>query len=526
MRHASYALFLASLAVLSQCSSGVAPARCSNEGGTACFDNPEYVLTCSTSGTMTAQRCPEGNLCYQDHCQPLACVPKSKTCRGDAVVLCNDDGSAQLDPLSCPSGKTCSGGECKDKVCTPGSGRCAGPSSTERCNEAGSGWEPSSNCTGNTTCLEGACLSTTCTAGQTECGPNTVYSCGANNQWIGSPCPGGNPCFYGHCIQCVGTQGCAEGETCVEGLCKITLPKITTTDLLPATEGAAYSFKLQVQGGRQPYSFSVVNGTLPTGIQLSIAGELMGTATTAGLSNFTAKVVDANGASDQKQLTLQVGPKGPVKVATTSLPDAEAGMDYTYDLAATGGQAPFAWQLLAGALPKGLSLFSTGTLAGIPDEIGSFPVTVRVVDGLTPPGYDSKDLTLKVKIAPLQVVGDKEINLFVTKVIPLPTLIQYVPYSADLTAKGGLKPYQWSEQSAPGGMGLVIPKMGLPQGLTISPSGKISGIVTDTSTAITVKVPLSTMTLTGYFTYVQVSDSQNPAATATAVYLLPTVPLQ
>jgi hypothetical protein len=32
--------------------------------------------------------------------------------------------------------------------------------------------------------------------------------------------------------------------------------------------------------------------------------------------------------------------------------------------------------------------------------------------------------------------------------------------------------------------------------------------------------------LTGYFTYVQVTDSQNPADSATAVYCLPTVPLQ
>jgi hypothetical protein len=57
------------------------------------------------------------------------------------------------------------------------------------------------------------------------------------------------------------------------------------------------------------------------------------------------------------------------------------GAAYLLPLAATGGSANYAWTLLSGVLPEGLTVRATGSIAGIPEETGSFPVTVRVTSG-------------------------------------------------------------------------------------------------------------------------------------------------
>jgi large repetitive protein len=49
-------------------------------------------------------------------------------------------------------------------------------------------------------------------------------------------------------------------------------------------------------------------------------------------------------------------------------------------LAATGGVAPYAWSISAGALPDGLTLAAGGTLSGLPTAGGGFRFTVQVTD--------------------------------------------------------------------------------------------------------------------------------------------------
>jgi hypothetical protein len=76
-----------------------------------------------------------------------------------------------------------------------------------------------------------------------------------------------------------------------------TCPVIT---LSPATLplgnlGVPYSQQITPSGGTGPYVFTVVSGTLPTGLTLSSGGLLSGTPTTLGSSPVTIQATDANG---------------------------------------------------------------------------------------------------------------------------------------------------------------------------------------------------------------------------------------
>src|ERR1700719_2662886 len=60
---------------------------------------------------------------------------------------------------------------------------------------------------------------------------------------------------------------------------------------LPSTAvGSAYSATLTVTGGTAPFSFSVVSGTLTSGLSLSsTTGVISGTPTASGQFNFTVQ---------------------------------------------------------------------------------------------------------------------------------------------------------------------------------------------------------------------------------------------
>ncbi len=66
------------------------------------------------------------------------------------------------------------------------------------------------------------------------------------------------------------------------------------TSRLPATRpGAPYRVSLNASGGTAPYTWSIASGVLPSGLNLSPStGQMTGTPTTEGTSNFTVQVTD------------------------------------------------------------------------------------------------------------------------------------------------------------------------------------------------------------------------------------------
>src|SRR5262249_17044303 len=139
-------------------------------------------------------------------------------------------------------------------------------------------------------------------------------------------------------------------------------PTITTSNLPAGQVGNSYSQTLHVNGGTAPYDWSITVGALPAGLTLSGA-QISRTPTTAGTSNFTVQVSDANAASATKPLSIAVA-SGPLSVTTTSLPGGQVGAAYSQALQASGGVDSYTWSINSGSLPSGLTLSSSGQITG------------------------------------------------------------------------------------------------------------------------------------------------------------------
>lgn len=226
---------------------------------------------------------------------------------------------------------------------------------------------------------------------------------------------------------------------------------ITTSALPPASLSVTYSFPLQAAGGNGTYSWALASGSLPSGIVLSTSGALSGTPTQAGTFPFTARVNDGAGASATAALSLTVAASGSITITTTLLSNATLNVLYTASLQASGGTAPYTWSVTGGAPPTGISLSSNGILSGTPSQAGTFSFTVRV--------NDATNLSVTATLS-LTVTST---SLSITTA-SLPNGPAGQPYSQTLQASGGTAPYTWT---VAGGQ--------LPAGLTLSPSGAITG---------------------------------------------------
>jgi predicted outer membrane repeat protein len=97
---------------------------------------------------------------------------------------------------------------------------------------------------------------------------------------------------------------------------------ITTTNpaVTTATVGSSFSQNFAVSGGSGPYSFSLVSGSLPTGLTLAPTGVLSGTPTQNGTYSFVVRATDANGCIDlSATYTLVVNPSVPTISGFTTL---------------------------------------------------------------------------------------------------------------------------------------------------------------------------------------------------------------
>ncbi|NIL95710.1 MAG: autotransporter outer membrane beta-barrel domain-containing protein, partial [Planctomycetales bacterium] len=227
-------------------------------------------------------------------------------------------------------------------------------------------------------------------------------------------------------------------------------PVVTTTILPNGTQGGSYSQTLAASGGTAPLSWSIVAGSLPAGLALDgPTGVISGTPTTAGTSNFTVRVTDANGVIDDQALSITVNVG--LAITTTSLPDATLTAAYTQTLTATGGTAPLNWSISVGALPAGLVLDgATGVISGTPTTAGTSNFTVRVDDAAA--AFDEQALSIIINAVPV----------ITTAALPDGTVGG--AYSQTLAANGGTAPLTWSLFSG-----------SLPAGLSLSGGGVISG---------------------------------------------------
>lgn len=417
--------------------------------------------------------------------------------------------------------------------CTPDTRRCRGDR-VERCTPDGNHWETIETCQDDQTCVEGVCLDDSCPPGERQCAGDAVYVCAPDGQsWDREACPAGTSCHLGYCVECITAAQCGAGWDCIDGRCIDALVEITTLSLPDGTRDASYLAYLQAQHGVEPYNWSITDGALPEGLALeATTGAIHGFPAAGGMYDFTVSLADAGQQSDAQELSIFVAGTGLTITTPASLPGAKEGFAYETALEATGGTEPYAWMITGGALPLGLDLLADGRIAGVPEEVGDFTFEARVLDNSAFPETAAKEFNLTVGIAPLVITGDTVYDFFVSKIIVLNVILPYLPYSDQLTAQGGLKPYHWSERAIPSMLatslsfaGIDTDTWGVPDGLSLADDGALSGTVTSTDDATTINIPVVNISVTGFFFYGGVDDSQTPAASAEAVYCIPTVPL-
>jgi hypothetical protein len=175
----------------------------------------------------------------------------------------------------------------------------------------------------------------------------------------------------------------------------------------------------------------------------------------------------------------------PVTIATSSIAGGQVGVPYAAALSASGGSGSYVWTITQGALPAGLSLDrALGVISGTPASTGSFGFMVAAADASNSAASATGSFTLAVSGAPLQI-----------KTLLAPTARESVGYSAALAAAGGSGSYVWSLSSG-----------SLPPGLTLSPSGSLSGVPT---------------TAGAYTFTLRVADAANTALTTAMSYSIP-----
>ncbi len=84
----------------------------------------------------------------------------------------------------------------------------------------------------------------------------------------------------------------------------------------------------------------------------------------------------------------------PVITSTSPRPSATAGIVYRDTLRVQGGVPSFTWSIIAGALPAGITMSSTGIVSGTATVAGAFNYTARVVDNVL--GADTAAYALTV----------------------------------------------------------------------------------------------------------------------------------
>ena len=154
---------------------------------------------------------------------------------------------------------------------------------------------------------------------------------------------------------------------------------------------AAYSQTLTASDGAAPYNLAVTVGALPAGLTLSSGGVLSGTPMAGGTFNFTVTATDSSPFpgpfSGSRAYTLVIDPPT-ILLPAMSLAGGTPGAAYSASITpASGGTAPYAYAVTAGALPGGLTLnVASGAITGTPSTTGTFNFSIIATDSSTGTG--------------------------------------------------------------------------------------------------------------------------------------------
>lgn len=183
--------------------------------------------------------------------------------------------------------------------------------------------------------------------------------------------------------------------------------RIPGVQLPDATVGRPYFFRLSATGESGPSTWVLEpgQGEPPVGLTLTPTGDLTGTPTGAGgtgVKAFTVTVTN-QGRVAQARLVMRLLPStAQVAITTEAIPALvnSPSATFQYPLGAAGGSRPYAWRIVSGQLPTGLTFNADGVLggaprAGTPDGIARVTFEVRDASG----GSARKELPIRLVAA-------------------------------------------------------------------------------------------------------------------------------
>jgi uncharacterized repeat protein (TIGR03803 family) len=248
--------------------------------------------------------------------------------------------------------------------------------------------------------------------------------------------------------------GAAESASVFVDISPIALSPLT----LPAwtMKLSGYTQTISATGGTAPYTFSAT-GSLPPGLALGTDGMLSGTPTAAATYLFTVTALDSTAVSASLNYTVVINPA--IALSTTTLPAWTANLGgYRQTLSATGGTGTLTFAVTTGTLPAGLTLSTSGLLAGTPTVAGTFAFTVT-----------STDMVGASALQSYTVVINSILSILTTTL--LNGTINHA-YGQTIMASGGTGSYTFALTTG-----------ALPAGLTLSSSGVLSGVPSAVSTS-------------------------------------------
>lgn len=150
-----------------------------------------------------------------------------------------------------------------------------------------------------------------------------------------------------------------------------------------------------------PVADITATGALPDGVTFvdhhNGTATLGGTPTSASAGQYAITVTSSNGVAPDSviHLSLEVIPH--LAITSTTLPDAPYKTTYSSNVTIIGGLPTYAFSLVSGTLPAGLTLNSNGTITGsATGPVGvTSSFTVKVTDGANPAATATKTLTIK-----------------------------------------------------------------------------------------------------------------------------------
>jgi hypothetical protein len=153
---------------------------------------------------------------------------------------------------------------------------------------------------------------------------------------------------------------------------------VNPATLAAGSSGVALSRTLATAGGTAPYTYVLASGALPTGLALSAAGVISGTALQTGTFTFTVTATDASGCTGSRAYTWAINcPTLTLNPATFA--GITIGDPITRTLSVTNAAGAVTYAVTAGTLPTGLTL-AGNQIAGTPTANGSYTFTITATD--------------------------------------------------------------------------------------------------------------------------------------------------